>query len=97
VPEKNVCQICGVETPDIRHIEIDCFYDLSEVSEKFYRMDWYRKGKKNPKHSYLIRVCKGCRSVFMFDFLSSFIKYGKAFRLAQNIDEEGRQEVKSDA
>lgn len=83
--EEQTCQICGAETSDIRHLGIECGYEVSEVSDKFEKVSILSFGF----NLYRIRVCKGCRSVFLFDFLANFIKYGKAFRLAQNIDEEG--------
>ena len=93
--EEETCQVCGAVTLDIRHLGIECWYDLTEVSQKFHIQTIKNENSDFLINIYRLRVCKGCRNVFMFDFLANFIKYGKAIRLAQNIDEEGRKEVTS--
>ena len=60
------CAVCG-DGPDedIRHISIDCFYAVEEVSPKFVRDE--KTG------IYRIQVCKGCRARFLFHHLADFI------------------------
>ena len=85
---ENECQICGVITPDIRHLTIDCFYELGEVSPKFERIKSYSEDG-GWKWVYNLQICKGCRSVFMFDYLGDFIKNGAKVRRGMGVDENG--------
>lgn len=64
----HTCAICG-DGPDrdIRHLAIDCFYDLSEVSSSFVLQD----DKKLACYS--MPICKGCRANFLFTHLVRFI------------------------
>lgn len=82
VKEDCICQVCGAETPDIRHIKIECFYELGEVSDKL----------KKVEDGYIIQVCKGCRAVFLFGYLKDFIENGGKKRKEAGIDEEGISE-----
>ena len=62
------CSICG-EGPDrdIRHLAIDCLYDVSEVSPKFVlRQD-------SGAAFYSMPICKGCRANFLFTHLARFV------------------------
>jgi len=90
---EDICQVCGKETEDIRHISIDCFYDLTEVfggwKETFVRGENGQFGK----NIYTIRVCKGCRAVFIFDFLKPFIERGGLVRRQSLTDTNGNQEI----
>lgn len=73
------CAVCGHGPDlDIRHITIECFYAVDEVSPKFVD-----DGK-----GYTIRVCKGCRARFLFHHLATFID--EKGRLAvSNLDSDG--------
>lgn len=83
------CQTCGVTTADIRHITIDCFYELKEVSPKFVMTKQYFEDKEHWKWVYTILVCKGCRSLFMFDYLAHFVDNAKRLREEKGIDDDG--------
>ena len=32
--KKDVCPICKKKTVDMRHVGVDCFYDVSEITNK---------------------------------------------------------------
>jgi hypothetical protein len=51
------CQICGEESPDLRTLKIDYFYQLDEVSPKFKR--------ENNSRLFSIKTCKNCRGEFL--------------------------------
>jgi len=58
------CAICGFgPDKDIRHLTIDCFYAVDEVSPKFIETE----------RGYSLRFCKGCRSIFLFSYLAAFV------------------------
>lgn len=62
-----LCARCGEPGPDRRTIEIDCFYDLSEVSSKLKLV-----GSSTSANAYRVRVCKECRGQFM-EMLRNFL------------------------
>lgn len=74
-----VCAVCGHgPDSDMRHLTIECFYAVDEVSSKFTKED----------HGYSLRLCKGCRARFLFHHLARFIDEGG--RLAEpNLDASG--------
>ncbi len=90
---ENTCQVCGEEVDDIRHISIDCFYNLSEVSDRWQVVDIPGKEGQFGKRVYTLLVCKGCRAVFMFDFLKLFIERGGEIRRKSRTDTNGNQEI----
>ena len=62
----HTCAICG-DGPDldIRWLRIACFYDLSEISDKFRLSE--------DKKLYLLPFCKPCRGHFMSEILGKWI------------------------
>lgn len=58
------CQVCGDVGDDRRNIYVSCLYGLEEVSDKFTRTE---------DNQYKIRVCKGCRIVFI-GMLRNFVE-----------------------
>lgn len=60
MPDEDLCQVCG-ETlhGDGRHLVLDYFYDLREVSSKF---ETFTLGYKK---SYVLKTCKNCRGDFL--------------------------------
>ena len=91
--EEDTCQVCGEEVEDIRHISIDCFYDLTEVFGGWKQERIPGKEGQFGKIVYTILVCKGCRAVFMFDFLKTFIEKGGEIRRRSKTDTNGNQEI----
>ena len=76
---EHTCAVCGYGyDPDIRTLRIGCFYELAEVSDKFIREGDY----------YYIKVCKGCRAVFMFEYLAAFIK-SEGVKNREELDNSG--------
>jgi hypothetical protein len=72
------CQVCGDVGEDRRNIYVSCLYDLGEVSDKFTRTE---------DNQYKVRVCKGCRVVFM-DMLGNFVE-GKGCKGVDGLDSDG--------
>ena len=65
---RHTCVVCGSgPDQDIRHLTIDCLYDVSEVSPSFV----LQEDKKGA--SYTMPICKGCRANFLFTHLARFI------------------------
>jgi len=75
--ETGLCQLCGVQTPDIRSLRISCGYELKEISPKFFDLTEH----------YALRMCKGCRGALMMKLREWIDEKG---RLADpHLDEDG--------
>jgi hypothetical protein len=72
------CQVCGDVGEDRRTIYVSCFYALEEVSDKFAITE---------DNQYKLRVCKGCRAIFM-DMLGNFVE-GKGCKGVDGLDSDG--------
>lgn len=63
--QSHTCAVCGSGyDPDIRWLRIGCFYDLTEVSNKF---------EENKEGFFVLPFCKACRGTFM-GILADFIE-----------------------
>ena len=71
------CQVCGDVGDDRRNIYVSCLYGLEEVSDKFTRTE---------DNQYKIRVCKGCRIVFI-GMLRNFVE-GKGCKGVEGLDSD---------
>ena len=92
------CQVCGEDAGgDIRHVGVECFYDLSEISGKLTIQTATRIPSGQEVRIYSIKVCKGCRSVFMVDYLKHFIEHGGGIRRQKNLDTDACETYRDDS
>lgn len=64
----DTCALCATteyESGDLRTLRIGCFYDLTEVSDKFTPVAATIEGVDRPQNLYSMRICKDCRGDFM--------------------------------
>ena len=86
------CQVCGDVGYDRRTLGLRYFYALEEVSPKLKRIELkFADGGKD--YLYTLRTCKGCRAVFMFNYLADFIENGGKLRKEMKIDDDGIREI----
>lgn len=54
------CMICHAEGPDMRDLEVDCFYRIKEVVPEMLDLT-----RMEGMGSWYARICKGCRGVLL--------------------------------
>lgn len=61
--DEDTCMLCGCVGPDKRTLQVECFYQISEVAPDFICLAEVEGKMKGD--GYLLRICKECRGKFL--------------------------------